>query len=283
MGEQPVIVKIAGAIVRALLVALLVALPSLVIPDPTGAHTEVIALIALCFGVFVFIEYVSTYPSLLEFRDAPPFNRLRFASMVLTVSLTSLICRGVLVPSTTTEVVTSIGSFLGGMLDFPYSPVRLFGLMLETGKEGAYGQLVLSLAGISYTISLITLLTFAVILFQTRWPSHRRPFNVWINLPTFDPTAGGDVVAQLSQDARLNASLGFLLPFLMPLAVYLISVVWKPVTLITPESLIWTVTAWSVLSTTLLMRGIAMARIASMINNKRQRNALQEQDILMPA
>jgi len=278
-----VIAKIAGAIVRAVLVALLVALPSVVVPDPSGGNTEVIALVALCFGVFVFIEYVSTYPSLLEFRDAPPFNRMRFISLLLTVVLTSLICRGVLVENGLTKAVTAVAFFIGDILNFPYSPVRLFGLMLEPGGEGAYSDLVISLAGISYAIAVLTILAFLVLLFQTRWPSHRRPFNVWINLPTFDPTAGGDVVAQLSQDARINASLGFLLPFLLPLAVYLISVVWKPVQLVTPQSLIWTVTAWSVLSTNLLMRGIAMARIAAMINNKRQRHASQEQDILMPA
>jgi hypothetical protein len=155
--------------------------------------------------------------------------------------------------------------------------------MLEPGGDGAYSQLVLSLAGLAYTISLVTIALFLLLLFQTRWPSHRKPFNVWINLPTFDPTAGGDVVAQLSQDARINGSLGFLLPFLMPLVVYLISVIWKPVTLVTPQSLIWTVTAWSVLSTNLLMRGVAMARIAAMIQNKRQRASAQDQDILMPA
>jgi len=280
-----VIAKIAGAIFRAILVAVLVALPSLVVPDPEGSNTEVIALVALCFGVFVFIEYVSSYPSLLEFRDAPPFNRLRFGSLVVTVGLTSLICRGVLMESSVTDAVTAAAGFIGNVLNFPYSPVRLFGLMLDAGEQTAYTQLVLSLAGVAYTVSLITISIFAFLLFRTRWPSHRRAFNVWVNLPTFDPSAGSDVVAQLGRDARINASLGFLLPFLLPLLVYLISVAWKPITLVTPESLIWTVTAWSVLSTNLLMRGIAMARIASMIQSKRRRlsTTLENQDILMPA
>ena len=93
------IAKIAGALIRSVLVAIIVATPSLIVPDPTGGSSEVIALVALCFGVFVFIEYVSSYPSLLEFRDAPPFNRLRFASMAVTVLLVSIICRGVMLPT----------------------------------------------------------------------------------------------------------------------------------------------------------------------------------------
>lgn len=277
------IVKIAGATVRAVLVALMVATPSLMVPDPSGGSTEVIALVALCFGVFVFIEYASTYPSLLEFRDAPPFNRLRFLSLAVTVVLVSIVCRGVLLPDTMTEFVAAGAALVGQWLDFPYSPVRLFSLTLRTEADSAYNVLVLSIAGISYAISIVSILIFTVLLTATRWPSHRRPFNVWINLPTFDPTAGGDVVNQLRQDARVNASLGFLLPFLLPLAVYLVSVLYKLIALVTPQSLIWTVCAWSFLSTNMLMRGIAMARIAAMIQEKRRRSSAKGEDILLPA
>lgn len=277
------IAKIAGALLRSILVAGIIAAPSLVVPDPTGGSSEVIALVALCFGVFVFIEYVSSYPSLLEFRDAPPLNRLRFASLALTVMGASAICRGVVLPSGFGDFVTAVGSFLGHYLNFPYSPVRLFSLMLRAEGAGEYNQMILALAGMSYTISLLTVLIFICLLVFTRWPSSRKPFNVWVNLPTFDPTAGGDVVNQLGQDARINASLGFLLPFLLPLAVYLASLVWQPVSLVTPQSLIWTVTAWSVLSTNLLMRGIAMARIAAMINYSRRKSTLRDADVLLPA
>jgi hypothetical protein len=278
-----VIAKIAGATVRAVLVALMVATPSLMVPDPSGGSTEVIALVALCFGVFVFIEYASTYPSLLEFRDAPPFNRLRFLSLGITVLLVSFICRGVLLPDTMTQFVTAAGALVGQVLDFPYSPVRLLTITLQADNDTAYNTLILSIAGLAYLITIVTLLIFVALLTFTRWPSHRKPFNVWINLPTFDPNAGGDVVKQLAQDARVNASLGFLLPFLLPLAVYLVSVLYRPIALATPQSLIWTVCAWSFLSTNLLMRGIAMARIAAMINEKRRRATVREEDMLMPA
>ena len=283
MRVRSVISKIATALIRSILVACVVALPSMVVPDPNGGSSEVISLVALCFGVFVFIEYVSSYPSLLEFRDAQPFNRVRFLSLAMTVVCVSIICRGVMLPSAASEFFTAVGSFLGHQLDFPYSPVRLFTLTLQADPESAYADLVLALAGISYTISLLTIICFFGLLLFTRWPSHKKPFNVWVNLPTFDPTAGGDVVNQLSQDARINASLGILLPFLLPLAIYLLSLVSDPISLATPQSLIWTVTAWSVLSTNLLMRGIAMARIASMINFTRKQSTVRDKNILLPA
>ena len=258
------------------------AAPALLVPNPSGGSSEVIALVALCFAAFVFIEYVSTYPSLLEFRGAPPFNRMRFASLVLTVMWATVICRGLVAPNPLSQLAEAAGGFLGSWLDFPYSPIRLFTLMLGRGGDPEYAQLVLALAGMAYTVSIFTLIWFFSLLYFTRWPSNRGPFNVWINLPTFDPTAGGDVVTQLEKDARVNCSLGFLLPFLIPLAVYLISVIYKPIAIVTPQSLIWTVTAWSVLSTNMLMRGIAMARIASMIQASRRKTAVDD-DAYMPA
>ncbi|MEM6635832.1 MAG: hypothetical protein AAF667_08080 [Pseudomonadota bacterium] len=277
------IAQIAGALLRAVLVAAMVASPSILVPDPSSGSSEVISLVALCFGVFVFIEYVSTYPSLLEFRDAPPFNRMRFLSVGATVILVSIITRGRTDPSTLTEFVSAVGLLFGHILNFPYSPVRLFTLMLSDGAGPVYTNHVLAIAGLSYFITLLTVGTFAALLYLTRWPSHKKPFNVWINLPTFDPTAGGDVVQQLSRDARLNASLGFLLPFLLPLAVYLSALIFDPIALVTPQSLIWTVAAWSFLSTNMMMRGIAMARIAMMIEEKRKRSFPESEDVLLPA
>ncbi len=70
--------------------------------------------------------------------------------------------------------------------------------------------------GISYFISMLTLAMFYYFVRVRNWPTNSGPFNVWINLPTFDPTTGGDVVQRLERDARFNIVLGFLLPFLIP-------------------------------------------------------------------
>ncbi len=44
--------------------------------------TQIVALLALLAAVFTFVEYFSAYPSFVEFRNAPPFNRLRFVALV---------------------------------------------------------------------------------------------------------------------------------------------------------------------------------------------------------
>jgi hypothetical protein len=92
-----------------------------------------------------------------------------------------------------------------------------------------------------------------------------------VNLPLFDPTAGSDVVERLHRDARINIALGFLLPFIVPAVVKLASDLIDPLTLQNPQTLIWTLAAWAFLPASIIMRGIAMGKIAGMIEEQRRR------------
>ncbi|MCC0062823.1 MAG: hypothetical protein H6895_01890 [Defluviimonas sp.] len=277
------IANITGALVRALLVMVLIATPSLMLPGVSSDTTQIVALVALFAGALTFFEYVSTYPGLVEFRDAPPFNRMRFVSLFATVLLLSAIVRGQTDPSTLTNLIQTLGNHLGAAIDVPYSPVRLVVLMLPEDMSVQHLILVRTTAGIAYMISLLTLIFFVLVMRLLGWPNRMGKFNVWVNLPTFDPTTGGDVVDRLQRDARFNIALGFLLPFLVPAAVKAASVAFTPVTLESPQTLIWTMAAWAFLPASLFMRGIAMGRIASMIAEKRRRKQSQSQADLQPA
>ena len=103
-----------------------------------------------------------------------------------------------------TDFVAAVGLLFGHILDFPYSPVRLFSLMLSDGAGSAYANQVLAVAGLSYAIMLVTVGTFAGLLFLTRWPSHKKPFNVWVNLPTFDPTGGATLFSNSAKTLGLT-------------------------------------------------------------------------------
>lgn len=261
--------RIPGAIVRAILVVLLITLPSLLLPGPHADGKQIIALVAIFGAALTIFEYASTYPGLVEFRDAPPFNRIRFSSLMLTVLLLTIIARGNYEPTHLTEFVTAVGGLIGYAIDFPYSPVRLVVLMLPEGTPIEHIFAVRTAAGMSYLISLLSLAWFLVVLRLRNWPVTGGTFNVWINLPTFDPTAGKDVVQRLERDARVNIALGFVLPFLTPAVVKAAAVLFGAISLESPQTLIWTVTAWAFLPASLFMRGIAMGRVAKMIAAKR--------------
>lgn len=256
----------------------LIATPSVLLADITADTKQMVALVALFVGLLTFVEYNGTYPSLIEFRDAPPFNRVRFLMLFGTVFCLSVIERGRVAPSTLTELVDAVGMLIGQSMDFPYSPVRLATLMVNDHASVSQVSAVRTAAGMAYLISLISLGVFVVLLKVGRWPNHRRAFNVWINLPTFDPTAGADVVQRLNRDARVNIALGFLLPFLIPAVVKIASTGFEPLTLASPQTLIWTMTAWAFLPASLFMRGIAMGRVADMIRQTRAANRVAEAD-----
>lgn len=283
-GKAAVLTQLIGAVLRAVLVVILVATPSLLLPGTNADSAQVVTLVAIFAAMLTIFEYASAYPGLVEFRDAPPFNRVRFLSLFTTVFLLTVICRGIVEPTTLTRFIEAIGAIIGHAIDFPYSPVRLVVLMMPEDTSIANLTLVRTAAGISYLISLLTLAVFLILLRLQGWPARAGTFNVWINLPTFDPTAGGDVVERLSRDARVNIVLGFLLPFLMPAAVKAAASLFDPVVLDSPHTLIWTIAAWAFLPASLFMRGIAMGRIAQMISAKRRQSHLEAEEAgLLPA
>ncbi len=262
--------RVVGALVRAFLVIVMIVTPSLLLPGTAADVMPVVTLVALFAAALTFFEYASTYPGLVEFREAPPFNRIRFGSLFLTVILLTELVVGSVTPTAFSQLVTGIGATVGEAIDFPYSPVRLVVLMLPENADPRHIQLVRDSAGLAYIISLFTLAIFVIFQRLRQWPTRNRGFNVWVNLPTFDPTAGGDVVERLERDARFNIALGFLLPFLTPAVIKAASSLFGSVSLENPQTLIWTVAAWAFLPASLFMRGIAMGRIALLITEKRK-------------
>ena len=126
-------------------------------------------------------------------------------------------------------------------------------------------------AGLSYTVSLATIALFYIQIRLRNWPVANGAFNVWVNLPLFDPTTGGDVVFRLQRDGRINMVLGILLPFVIPALVQIGTMIFSPLPLNHPQSQIWLLCAWAFLPASMLMRGIAMLRIAELIEEKRRR------------
>lgn len=257
-----------AAVVRAFLVALLVATPALLLPGTRAETTQMIALVGLLAAILTFVEYVADSPSLIEFRAAPPFNRIRFASLAITVLLLTLICRGDVIATPLTDTLTAIGATIGAAMDFPFSPVRL--MLLVAPNEGLANH-ILPLAGLAYVISLATVLAFVALVRLLDWPLRNGAFNFWINLPLYDPTTGGDILMRLKRDSHVNVALGFLLPFLIPAVLKLAAVHATPLALTDPQTLIWTMSAWVFLPTSLIMRGVALMRIADLIEEKRRR------------
>jgi len=278
-----VVSRLIGAIARAMFVVLLICTPSLLLPGVSQDTTQMVVLVALMAGIVVLIEYSSTYPCLIEFRNAPPFNRVRFLSLFITVFLLSIVFRGVYEPTTLTRFVQAVGHLVGYVIDFPYSPVRLIVLLVPDQSNTEHVTLMRAAAGLSYLVSLLMLAVFLIVLRVMGWPNKTQAFNFWTNLPTFDPTMGGDVVARLNRDARFNIAVGFFMPFLTPAVARAASGLFDASMVDSPQTLVWMISIWAFLPASMFMRGIAMNRIADMIDEKRMRGSRAVAAGLLPA
>ena len=268
---RSVLKRMVGAAARAFLVALLIAMPAVMLPNVLSETAQMVALLALVAALLTFVEYVSDYPSLIEFRNAPPFNRMRFIALFVTILLLTLISRGQEFPTPFSDLLIGLGMQIGIAMDFPFSPVRLMVLIAPADTSFEEFQMLRTHAGLAYLVSLATLVIFVALVRLLDWPIRKGAFNFWVNLPLFDPTAGGDVIARLKRDSHVNVASGFLLPFLIPAVLKIASVYATPLTLSDPQTLIWTMTAWAFLPASLIMRGVALMRIADLIEEKRRR------------
>jgi len=266
-----VLARLPGAFVRAALVAMLVVMPYAILAYQNDDSTQIVALAAVFAALFTIVEYCAASPSLVEFRDAPPFNRVRFSALFATVLCLSVIFRAGEHPSEISAFFQTAGSQIGWAIDFPYSPVRLMIDLMPSGTDPVIIDRLRSATGLSYLLVSFSVIWFVILLRLYRWPRRTETFNVWVNLPTFDPTSGGDVVKRLRRDARFNVLLGLAIPFLAPGVIKLVSVFGTPIDLSSTQTLIWTVAAWAFLPANLLMRGIAISRIAYMIDLQRRR------------
>lgn len=169
-GGGAMLARLTSALVRGCLVAVMILVPSLLVPSVARDTSEIVILVAFFAAVLTTIEYASSYPSIVEFRDAPPFNRIRYISLLISLLLISVVCRGEMQPSAFTNFVQAVGALIGQVIDFPMSPVRLMLLMLpeDTGPQDV--ALMRMAAGLAYLISLVSLAVFVIVLRFAGWP-----------------------------------------------------------------------------------------------------------------
>ena len=263
--------RLAGALLRAILIVLVILTPSLLVPGANGEDAKVITLAALAFAAVTLLEYGAKFPALIEFRDAPPFNRIRIIAMMLTLFGLSIII-GVDHEGTTLSVVmTALGLVVGRTLDFPFSPLRLVLDHLPENMDAIAATKVQSMAGLAVLIAMLSLFIFSIMIRSGAWPNRASPFNVWINLPTFDPTAGGDVITRLNRDGRVNVIFGIFSPFVIPVVAVMAANQMGASVVGSPQTMVWAITIWMFLPLSLLMRGMAMIQVARMIRARRAR------------
>lgn len=275
--------RLIGAILRAGLVMAVIVLPAAVVVDVSTDTRQMVTLAALILGAVTFAEYNATYPSFVEFRDAAPFNRLRFAMLATTVAGVTLAYPVTILSDQMQPQVAQIAASVGAAMDFPFSPARLLRAVAQDGADPAQLILLRNAAGLAYLLCLTWLALFAMLVRLGGWPSAQRPLNVWVNLPMFDPSLGVDVVRRLGRDGRINIFLGFTLPFILPVLARLMLGDGAQLGSFPSHSLIWIVSLWAFFPASLILRGFALLRIAELIEQSRAAHIAAQAKSFAPA
>lgn len=159
-GGRKVVSQVSGALFRAFCVAVLVAFPALLIPGIGPETAQVVTLLALALALVIFTEYNSACPSLIEFRDAKPYNRLRVLLLFFIVMFLTILVRMELMPTGFGMLIDALARRLGEVMDFPYSPVRLLVSALPAGLPAAHVAMVQAGAALVYCIGLLAIVCF---------------------------------------------------------------------------------------------------------------------------
>lgn len=266
--------RLPAALARGLLVALVIVFPGIALPGVAVDSRLMAVFVAGCAGAFIVSEYLARAPSLLQFRSAPPLNRIRFASVSVSLIVVTFLLRARDLPTPLSRFADTLGSRLAWLSDIPFSPVRLMRQLVTPDLSEIAVQTVTKAAAVSYCCALLSVLAFLFVLMRGAWPFAGHRFNIWVNLPTFDPVGQGDTVDRLRHLGRFNLLLGVIAPFLIPAILAYSAGLADLSGFAAPNSLIWIVTIWAFMPASLVMRGIALLQIARLVETQRRAAAI---------
>lgn len=262
-----------GAVFRAIWVIVLISIPSYLLSTQTVDSALLTSFASVCCGVLIFAEYNARAPSFIEFRDAAPVNRIRFITGLAMIFVLTMSQRHAIAPTTLTGLSHLITYKVGMLMDFPYSPVRLFQLATPAASTDEARQIITHMAGLAYAVSIIGVLVLAAALYFSGWPTNGRSFNMWVNLPTFEPVANGDSMGRLNRDATMSMVAGFLMPFALPALAHFMGALDVPVDGMSPHARVWLVWVWAFWPVSLFMRGVAIMFVVRSIAAQRESGA----------
>ncbi len=215
-------------------------------------------MLAAAAALGVLIEYAGRMPSMVDFRFAPPVNRLRFMLVVVVVL------------SVTACLATREGIFpfdlLASMLDFPYSPARLAADSFTRSSAPGPDPELQRAAATALAASALCAAAFAGWLLSGRWPADPQRFNLATNFPTLEQPSGPlgrrDLAVRLRWLGWQIIITAAALLFALLVLGRLVAGMLEPRALLSPLVIAWCATLWAAAPGALLLRGVAILRIA---------------------
>jgi hypothetical protein len=271
-----VILRITGAAVRAVFVAILVMLPAFLLSETSQSALEFTRILATIGAVFVIYEYGFPTPSVIEFRFSAPYNRIRFLLMLALTLAPAYLISNALDGHVLTGIFASIAINGFAVLDFTYSPVAIVADTLA-GSNWVLREVVGQAIALNIVISLSCALAFCGAIFSNLWRFGDNNFNMWLNMPTYKSYDMTSLHKRLVNSAFASMLVAFLIPLFGPIIAD-IGIVWVSNDgILAPISITWIIAFWTYLPAIYIMRAIALAKIAMHHKDKDKKKTEQLQ------
>ena len=261
---RAVLTRLAGASVRAALVAAMIVLPVIVLPELSPNSADLAILAAAIAAAFVIFEYGFTTPSLIEFRFAAPYNRFRFAILALLLTGIAFAFSEPVSSTGTSLAVSGFAMKSAQFWDFTGSPLTFFeGLTANMGPTSQ--RLVTNAAALALSLTAITLMVSSFVIWNFAWPLHAENFNLWINMPNFDVAIDEETQGTLRQSGLVSLIIGLTLPYLIPQAAYAFVGPLQPINSGNSLLLLWMIVIWCFVPAVSILRAVALYKVANLL------------------
>ncbi len=261
--------RISIAAFRALLVAGFVVVKSALVAQTGSVEGDLFVFtVALLVALFVFIEYASDMPSMLEFRYAPPYNRMRFLiAVVIAFALCSDTYSQNLFYAEGFNATTG-NSFVGIFSIWPAPGHYLYTVLDYANQDPVYW--LFDNVALASMLGFACVLVAGIYIWISPWPLGREGFNLWPNMPSFNPASGRSASDLLAVVALANIILFFVLPYCLT---FLISLAQQDLGFdfrYTPVFTFWVLFTWITLPLFCLFKAIALLKLCVLAESLRK-------------
>ena len=264
--------KIFGAIVRALFVGILFLYPSVLIAGGLGNVDLFVQALCLLGVAIVMVEYMVEVPAIIEFRYAPPYNRMRFLLMMVLC----LVLLAALGPNTFTggnaSLILPVANSFEAIFSWGSSPVQVLAPALTNDPTLFGGNLTLILSLVFGTM-MFGAITFGIYLWISPWPLSAKGFNLWPNMPSFNARAGERASIKILQVAILSLALALLLPYIFAFFIEYCRNSLGMDFVSSKLVVYWTIFLWAAMPAMAIMRSVSLMKLAFLAENMRRHPA----------
>lgn len=258
-----------GAIVRAIVMCIVVAFPSLALSKASVFGLDLFLVISVISGLIILIEYLARTPSLIEFRLAPPYNRYRMCCLVLVSTFIVVIMNPNQAAGPVFDLTNSVANAALYLCNTAYVPVQMFTNAFGPIPEAMQMNILLWASG-AFLVAFASALSMAVILWLQAWPLTQDGFNLWPNMPSFHTRAGRKTESRMVRMALISLLMAFLFPILIAA---LLSAVRRWLLIDYTQNMVllfWLIAIWALVPAMAFLRGLALLKVAYMIDHLRK-------------